>query len=130
MDTTIFQLITSDTAISTMVDDRVYPLKRNQGDELPAITYRRVSSVREYSDDGMVKLFDQSYDLHLYTESYSDLQNLTDAIEDLSGKSGIYGGYKIRYVMIRETGDDDIIDQSDQLIYTQQMEIKITLEKI
>jgi hypothetical protein len=123
MDEAIYALITSFTAITTEVSDRVFPIIRTQGSDLPAITYRKVSSPRLYDQDG-IAMVDQNFDLHVYGKTYGKVEDIITLLEDnLSGASGTFGREIIEYVQIEEIGNDDFIDEEE--IYTDSVEIRI-----
>ena len=44
-------VLAADTAVTTIVSDRIYPVSMPKGTVLPAVTYRRISAQRAYTFD-------------------------------------------------------------------------------
>lgn len=69
-------------------------------------------------------MVDQNYDLHIYAQSYSKLQEISHLLEDnLTGVSGTFGNEIIEHISIQEIGNDDYLEEEE--IYTDSVEIKI-----
>ena len=123
-DNAIFQILQSTTQITDLITDRVFPLRRPQTSDIPALTYRKVFSNIEYSDDGKVAYTDISYDVFLYAESYSTLEQLFQAVLALSGTTCTFWGQTVRSLRVEDIGDDDYLEDLNQ--YTHRVEIKVT----
>ncbi|MDR8390997.1 DUF3168 domain-containing protein [Aliifodinibius sp. S!AR15-10] len=122
-DEAIFSLITGDTEINNEINDRVTPIVRDEGSGFPAITYRTVNSNREYDNDG-ISIVDHSFDVHVYAKTYSKMMEIAQLIEDnLSEKSGTFGGETIEYVRIELINDDDYLPEEEA--YAIPIELKI-----
>ena len=127
MDSALYTIITSVTALTDELGDRVTPIIRAQGEGVPALTYRKVSSSRPYDQDG-IAMVDQSFDLHIYAMTYGNVQHIIELIEDnLSGISGTYAGRVIEEVTVEEVGNDDFIE--DEQLYTDSIEIKVRFKE-
>ncbi|GEM_PF-3368308 len=123
MDEALYQLIQSKTPITDIIGGRFYPLIR-QGNSVPAATYRKIPSMREYNYDGEINLQFQNYDCHFYASDYGVLQNLVETFSnEISESSGSYGGKQIDYVWTSEFGHDDYLEEQE--LYTDMIEIKI-----
>lgn len=57
----IYTLLQNDPAIAALVDDRIWPLERDQGSKLPAITYQRAGGLRDYDMQGATRLVESRF---------------------------------------------------------------------
>jgi hypothetical protein len=51
LESALFDYLTSDPGVESLVDDRVYPMRVPEGAILPAISYGRTSATRTYTYD-------------------------------------------------------------------------------
>ncbi len=72
--------LSSATAVTNLVSSRIRPLRIRQDETLPAITYEIAGGERYPSMDGASGLVGADVRIHCWTESYSDLQSLADAV--------------------------------------------------
>lgn len=122
MDTAIYNILTSTTAITDLVGDRVFPSRRDQSAEFPLLVYKKITSPTTYNHDG--KRFNDIYlDVFIYSSTYSELTQLVEALNDLSGTSGAFGDKTVRYVRVSELGNDDYLE--DLSVYTDSVEMVI-----
>lgn len=61
MEEAMFDLFHLDPAIAAAVADRIWPLEREQGSKLPAITYQRTGGNRDYDMQGATGLVESRY---------------------------------------------------------------------
>lgn len=67
----------------------VFPLELPPSVTLPACTYQRISTVREYTHNGDALLERLRYQFDVYTETYQEAREYSDALRDTwSGYSG------------------------------------------
>lgn len=117
--TILFNLFTSSTDITNLVDDRVYPIEREQGEGVPAIVYEVVSDNYRYNDSGRV-LSDSYYDVYLYAGSATKLEALENAIVD---HIDTYSDEDIAYLEFNDRGQPDSIES--QNLKTIRLEIRV-----
>ncbi len=81
----------NDAMVSGLIGTRVYPLMMPQGFTLPAVTYQRVSSDREYDlTDGPVGWCWARFQLDCYADSFSGVRELAEAVRQaLDWNNGI-----------------------------------------
>lgn len=87
-DITTFLLNKDD--ISSLVGQRVYPIRLIDGVSLPALTYMRVSSTRERSHDGTYRI-SPNLQIDCWGNTYAEARELADTVIDtLDNFTGIW----------------------------------------
>lgn len=123
MDDAIYEILSNTSSVNNLVNGRISPTIRPQGETLPALVYRKVSSPRMYDLDGIATT-SQSFDIFIYAKTASEVQQLVQAIEDdVEGQSGTFGGREVEYIRIEIIGNDDYLE--DEETYTDSVEIRI-----
>lgn len=79
IDGALTQLITGNAGVAQVMADRIYPKKFPENPTYPAIVYHRISTVREYSQDGFSALTSVRFQFDVHARTYV-------AARDLSGK--------------------------------------------
>lgn len=73
----------TDPTIFTLVSDRIYAEVVPQGKALPAITYRRISTVRPMVTDGQSTITGPvRIQLDIMADTYSEVRDVADAIRN------------------------------------------------
>ncbi len=77
---TLRSYLLAQPAIAALIGERVYPLVLPQGAALPAITYQRISSVRESSHEGPSGLAHPRFQLNCWSGTYAGARAMADAV--------------------------------------------------
>jgi hypothetical protein len=65
-------------SVGTAADERIYPLRMPQQDTtFPLIVYSRISSPRQYTQEGDSLLIEPRVQLNLWTRTYEDMELLS-----------------------------------------------------
>lgn len=68
MEEAMFDLLNGDPSIRELVADRIWPLERDQGSKLPAITYQRSGGIRDYDMQGATGLVESRFLINCWGE--------------------------------------------------------------
>lgn len=71
-----------DITVSTLVNDRIYPIARPQEAELPAVVYRLSGTNRDYVQEGWTGRSYPIYQMHVHASSYSSGRDVATALVD------------------------------------------------
>lgn len=74
----LYARLTADSAVSTLVDDRVYPLHLPQSPTLPALTYQVISRV---PTEANTEIFEVRIQFDCWSSNYDQAQTLAVAIK-------------------------------------------------
>lgn len=86
-------LVAGLVAAATAASSRIYPLKLEEGSALPALSCRRVSTVRDYQHSGASGLVTARMQVDCWAATYAAVKDLaTQVVANLSGYSGTMGG--------------------------------------
>ena len=80
IESVIFERLLDDIEVSALVGDRIYPLERQQGSDLPAITYGRGGGERLEALDGKTGLAQMSLQIECYGLDYTPAKDLAEAV--------------------------------------------------
>lgn len=80
LETSLYEVLTTGAQISALVGDRMYPTRLPQGATLPALTYSRVSSVRQYTHSGPSGLDDARIQVTCWDTTYDGAKALATAV--------------------------------------------------
>ncbi len=73
---------------SAIIGDRVYPSRLPQGVTLPAVTYRKISGMREYTQSGPAGIAQPRFQVTCWADSYLLSKQLANAVrQDLEGSA-------------------------------------------
>lgn len=101
--------LTTDADISGLISGRVYPLKLPQKPTLPAVTYQRISGVRNYFMDGVATLAQPRFQVDSWAATYSAAKDLAGKVRAaLSGLTETVDTIKIYGVFL--DSDNDLYD--------------------
>lgn len=107
----IYSRLTSVTAVSTRVSQRVYPtLIADSSTVTPYVVYTRVAGQHTLSTGGMTGLAEASFDIVCVTSgtsAYKDAKGLRDAIRlAIDGYRGAIGSVNVRGVFVEDDIDE------------------------
>jgi len=103
----IVSVLRADGTVSGIISTRIYPLKLKEGYALPALSYQRVSSVREHNIDvGPIGFAWARFQIDSWAESYTDVRSLAEAVRQcLDGYKGTMGGVNAGGICIKSERD-------------------------
>lgn len=103
-------LLSQASAVTSIVSDKIRPIKSAQGDTYPLIIYRITNSNLEDSKDGNSNLANVIVEVEMYATSYDQLITLSTATRKaLDGQSGTIDGHDIKRLKY-ETARDNYQD--------------------
>jgi hypothetical protein len=92
----IGQLLAS-SSLAALVAARVYPARRPQASDLPAVVLTRVDGVRQYADEGPIDLVQSRVQLDCWARTYAEAKAVARAVRDaLLDLEGVYGGVEFQ----------------------------------
>lgn len=87
--------------VTALVNQRVWPMRRPQARELPAVTVTRVDGGPIYTDDGESGLATARMQIDCWGATYTDAKDTAAAIKTaLSGYVGTTGGTAFRFIYL------------------------------
>lgn len=113
----LYQRLTSQTAVSSLIAGRVYPLIAPQGTPLPLVVYQRTSVERPQSLGGNVGNPVVTLQLTSYGTSYTSVKSIARAVRlTIDGWTGTTAGVTIQRTTL--TGEADGVDMpaDDQML--------------
>lgn len=129
METAIRQLLIDDSAVSAMIDTRVFDSIIPQGQPYPAIAYQRVTTQRLYTQDGESNFYQASLQLTCLAAGKALVEQLVAAVTAvLTGFAGIVGGFTIHSIFIDDESDTELAPLSgqDHNIRGKQLDLQVT----
>ena len=69
------------TTLSTLVDERCYPIKLPEGVTLPAITYFQVSGMEGNTHDGYDQTIEGRWQISCWAQEYSTVKLLAESVK-------------------------------------------------
>lgn len=86
-------MILSESSVSTVISDRLYPLRLPQDPILPSVTFQKISNVEDTNLDGPMVFGMHRIQFDCYALTYLGVELLSKAIKrTLHGFSGDIGG--------------------------------------
>lgn len=105
----LFEYLSTHPLLEPLHEDRVYPIKLQNPDVLPAVTYMRVDRPVTMSHSGSSKLVHPRYQFDLYANSHEELVELTSAYRSVfEGTRSTIGTFR---VSSQPAGDLEGIDE-------------------
>lgn len=115
MEEALFAMLYGTEAIKAKVSDRIWPLEREQGSKLPAITFQRASGVPDYDMQGATGLVESRYLVMCWGEkvreksAYKVAKELARLVSQrftpAAGFPEIQAGQEIQLITINNEGD-------------------------
>lgn len=102
----IFEYLTSQTAITGLIDSRLYPVTVPQNTPYPAMSYRLVSEVTIPAHDGPLNLVEARVQFDCFDREYAGVKSLARALRRaIDGYRGQMGEVEIHGVFFQNTLD-------------------------
>jgi hypothetical protein len=113
----LFQRLTSQTAVSSLVGNRVYPMYAKQGEALPLIIYQRTGVERPQSLAGNVGNPVITLQLTTYGTSYTNVKQIARAVRlAVDGWTGTTAGVTIQRTTLESEADGMEAPSDDQML--------------
>jgi hypothetical protein len=113
----LFQRLTSQTAVSSLISSRVYPLIAPQGTPLPLVVYQRIAVERPQSLGGNVGNPVVTLQLTTYGTSYTSVKSIARAVRlAVDGWTGTTAGVTIQRSTLKTEADGVDLPADDQML--------------
>lgn len=76
----LYNLMSGNAAIAALVADRIYPARRLQEEDLPAITYQAISNSPLLTKHGVSKLDTERISVNVWSKSYDNAVEISRLI--------------------------------------------------
>lgn len=107
----VYQILSNDTKVKEMVENKIYPLIANQGTTYPFIVYKRTGIEPLTSKDKFICNEITSVDVIIASDRYDESIELAELVQDaLNGKRGTYSGINIIDINLISADEDYIED--------------------
>lgn len=121
----IYSVLSGNDAVSDLIDDRITPLVRPQGQALPAITYQLVDNIIDHDVKGPTGWRQARWQINCFSNDYDQMITLAKAVE------AILDGYKamgIDHVFFIDEGEIEPIDAENEqfTIYVKRMDFEFS----
>lgn len=113
----LYQRMTSQTAVSSLIGTRVYPLLAPQGTPLPLVVYQRLSVDRPQSLTGNVGSPVITLQITSYGTSYTNVKSIARAVRlAVDGWTGTTAGVTIQRTTLVTEADGVDMPADDQML--------------
>ena len=111
----IYSLLSNSTAVTALVNTRIYPLIRDQADGLPAITYQTISGIRDYDLGGPNGLVDARVQINCFAATQLGAAELSAVVRNLlNGFKGGAAGYTVDCMLLDDESDLPVFDMENE----------------
>jgi hypothetical protein len=102
----IYNLLSTSTAIAALVSDRIFPSRRLQESDLPAITYQNISNSPLNTKDGVSLLDTERFSVNVWSTSYTNAAEIANLIRTrLDRYRGILEGVNVDKIIFSDQND-------------------------
>lgn len=107
MEADLIGKIAASVSISAIVADRVTPLARTQGAELPAVVVQRIGGGPEMADDGSAGIQGARVQVDCWGRTYAEAKDLSGVViaELNATMDEIHGSTTFIYIILEEARD-------------------------
>jgi len=110
MEQAIFEILSGDMDVATIIGDRIYPVGVPEGESLPAVTYQRIAEAPDYNIQGRSSISECMFQINCWAGDYDKACELADAVRDaLEDYSGVTAGVVIEMIELSSEGDMPVI---------------------
>ena len=121
----LYNILTGNTGIADIVDNRISPVRMAQDIGKPFIIYKLITEPKNYTFDGEFNHYEAGFQVDCYASKYVDVVSLGDAVQEaLSAYSGTVSGNKIQSISVNNVIDAPAMDE---LITLYERSIDITI---
>jgi len=113
----LYQRLTSQTAVSSLIGNKVFPMIAPAGTALPLVVYQRVSVQREQSLMGPIGVPVITIQLTSYDTSYTSVKSIARAVRlAVDGWTGTTAGVTIQRTTLQTEDDNVEMPADDQML--------------
>jgi len=113
----LYQRLTSQTAVSSLIGNKVFPMIAPTGTALPLVVYQRVSVQREQSLMGPIGVPVITIQLTSYDTSYTSVKSIARAVRlAVDGWTGTTAGVTIQRTALQSESDNVEMPADDQML--------------
>lgn len=95
----IYNILNTDSAVSAVVNNRIYPLYEPQQANLPCITYQQIEPTPTKIKNGVSPLDEYVVQINSTAMNYTAARDLADKVRTaLDFKSGIFSGIQVQFI--------------------------------
>lgn len=106
MEEQVIAQLLNDQAVSAIVGSRVFPGRRIQAGDLPAVVFQVISQMPGYDDQGEIGLTDSRIQIDCWAATYTEAKELSRAVTELfSGAFFDAGGTEFQYTQLNGARD-------------------------
>lgn len=106
------------SGVTDLVSTRVYPVKLPQGPTLPAVTYQRISTIKESAMGNDAGISRTRFQVTCWAETYSALKGVSEAVRAaLQRFQGTSGGVEVLDSFLENDMDIYSGEESDFRVY-------------
>lgn len=102
----LYTMITGNTSLATLIDNRVYPLVVPDGCTYPAVAYQQISIVHTKNHSGPDDVLQVRMQLTIHAEGYDTARTVLKALRDrLDGYVGIVSDVDVKEIEVQNMYD-------------------------
>jgi len=115
----LYAYLTNCAGLTALVGDRIYPIILPQKISFPAVTYQRISGIREYSQSGPSGLAHPRFQFSCWAKKYQEAKAIAEQVRlALDGYKGMMGGPDgVRVDAVYIEDDHDIYDPETKIYH-------------
>lgn len=103
----LYSYLTAQSAVTSLVSTRIYPLAAPQDAAMPFVVYQRISDRHEHHMGGASGVATATIQLDAYASTYLSAKAIAEALRgELQGYRGTMGSYAVRRCHLDGTQDD------------------------
>jgi len=113
----LYQRLTSQTAVSSLIGSKVFPMLAPTGTALPLVVYQRVGVQRDQSLMGPIGVPVITIQLTSYDTSYTSVKSIARAVRlAVDGWTGTTAGVTIQRTTLQTEADNVEMPADDQML--------------
>lgn len=115
----IYNILSTETDITDLCSDRIYPNKAPDGAVLPYVVFHQIDGIPNKNKERQIKILTYRVQVDVYAETFDEAMTLADKINDtLSFKSGTFAGIEIDIITFDNENDafeaDTLVERVSQ----------------
>ena len=112
----LYSYLSSHSGLTNLVGNRIYPMILPQNTALPAVSYQRISAIRERSHEGPSGLAHPRFQFSCWGDTYKQVKDVAEQIRfALDGYKGIMNEVHIDAIYIED--DRDVYDPKTKIYH-------------
>ena len=128
IESAIYSRLSTFAGLTALISTRIYPLKLPQTVTYGAVTYSKVSGLRNHQHGGSAQVAEPRFQITAYHTSYASLKGITKQIRlALDAYSGTVSGTKLFFCFL--LNETDLYDDDTKVYYTA-LDFRIVHEEV